>query len=344
MMAQRVKMSVMALKMTILLLMCGVLMSFGSMLLVRQIRLAFFDNSEPGQTLPTQLSVRYSKRQPANLQGAFTADSVDDYAMQRDGKDTFSLLVAHYKDHDNQQHRAVLFPKSTQETGLLPSSTELRQTIWQAAAKAISQNTPKDALILSWWDDGQRIHFLSGRDAWLNKPGKETFISPVWKNLQDNLFLATDAERQQLSKMARWLTMDSDKALAEMRTFFGASRSIYLLVNNDLLMRLGEMIDYGGTPLSFNSKVVPAHDNLHGDISQIKQWAYEEGDGNYLVQKEGLNYHLWGTPKLSGTEKNSLIVRLLPFVDSLKKLPDGVQLVYQSNWGGYLSIYKIELK
>jgi hydroxylamine oxidation protein HaoB len=108
-------------------------------------------------------------------------------------------------------------------------------------------------------------------------------------------------------------------------------------------MRLGEMIDYGGTPLSLNSKTVPAHDNLHGDIAQIKQWAYEEGDGNYLVQKEGLTYHLWGIPKLSGAEKNSLIVRLLPFVDSLKKLPDGVQLVYQSNWGGYLSIYKIDL-
>uniref|UniRef100_UPI000B363714 hypothetical protein n=1 Tax=Crenothrix polyspora TaxID=360316 RepID=UPI000B363714 len=267
MMADRIKMSVVTLKMTLLLLICGVLMSFGSMLLVRQIRLAFFDNSEPEQTLQTQLSVKYSKRQPANLQGAFTADSVDDYAIQRDGKDTFSLLLAHYKDSDNQQHRTVLFPKSAQETGLLPSSTELRQAIWQAAAKAISQNTPKDALILSWWDDGQRIHFLSGQDAWLNKPSKETFISPVWKSLQDNLLLATDAERQQLSKMARWLTMDSDKALAEIRTFFGASRPIYLLVNNDLLMRLGEMIDYGGAPLSFNSKVVPAHDNLHGDIS-----------------------------------------------------------------------------
>jgi len=81
----------------------------------------------------------------------------------------------------------------------------------------------------------------------------------------------------------------------------------------------------------------------HGDIALIKQWANEEGDGNYLVQKEGLNYHLWGTPKLSGSEKKSLIVRLLPFVDSLKKLPEGVQLVYQSNWGGYLSIYKIDL-
>jgi hydroxylamine oxidation protein HaoB len=101
------------------------------------------------------------------------------------------------------------------------------------------------------------------------------------------------------------------------------------------------MTDYGGTPLPLISRTVPAHDNLHSDIAQIKEWASEQGEGNYLVQKEGLNYHLWLTPRSSGMEKRSLLVRLLPFVDSLKKLPDGVHLVYQSNWGGFLSVYKI---
>jgi hydroxylamine oxidation protein HaoB len=61
------------------------------------------------------------------------------------------------------------------------------------------------------------------------------------------------------------------------------------------------------------------------------------------VQKEGLHYHVWATPKGSVTEKNTLLVRPLPFVDSLKKLPEHVNLVYQGHWGGYLSIYKIDL-
>lgn len=325
------------LKKSVLLLSSGVLLLAGSTLLIQQIHTAFFDDTQ------TQLHVKFSQGLASDIQGHFPVDAVDEYTVQHNDKDAFSLLLAHYKDRDNQQHRAVLFPKSKQQTNLMPSSTELRQTIWQATAQAINQNTAEDALILSWWDDGQKIHFLSGRNAWLTKPAKETFISPLWKNLQDNMLLASDAEHEQLAKMAHWLTMDSDKALTEIRSFFGKSRPIYILVTNDLLMRLGEIIDYGGTPLSFNSKAVPAHDNLHGDIAQIKQWAYEEGDGNYLVQKEGLNYHTWVAPKFSQTEKNSLLVRLLPFVDSLKKLPDGVQLVYQSNWGGYLSIYKIDM-
>ncbi|MEY3106659.1 MAG: hydroxylamine oxidation protein HaoB, partial [Pseudomonadota bacterium] len=280
-----------AFKKSVLSISCGLLLLSGSTLLVQQIRVAFFNDKESQQTNQTQLRVSYSQGQPSDIQGYFSVDSVDDFAMQRDDKDSFSLLLAHYKDSDNQQHRSILFPKSKQDTGLLPSSTELRQTIWQATAETISLNTTTDTLILSWWDDGQRIHFLTGRNVWISKPAKETFITPVWQNLQDNLLLASDAEREKLSKMARWLTMDSDKALAEIRTFFGPSRPVYLLVNNDLLMRLGEMIDYGGTPLSFNSKTVPAHDNLHGDIALIKQWANEDGDGNYLVQKEGLNYH-----------------------------------------------------
>ncbi len=329
-------------KKALLSLLCGALLFTGSAMLFQQIRVAVVDGVEDSQTNPPPLKFTLLQGQASDLQGAFSVDSVDDYTIERDGRDAFSLLLAHYKDRQGREHRAVLFPKNKQTESVLPSATGLRQSIWQEAANAISRNTPQDALILSWWDDGQRVHFLSGRDAWISKPAAQTFVSPVWKHLQDNLLGASESERERLSTMARWLTMDSDKALAEMRQMFGASRPIYLLVTNDLLMRLGEMVDYGGAPLGFASKTFQAHDNLHGDIAQIKQWAVEEGDSNYLVQKEGLNYHVWATTKGSTAEKNTLIVRLLPFVDSLKKLPENVKLVYQSNWGAYLSIYRVD--
>ena len=326
-------------KSLLLVFSCALLLA-GSAQLIQQFRYAIASASEKKLT---ELSVRKNQAQKFDLQGAFPIDSLETYAIQRNDKDAFSLLLAQYQDSKGLKHSAVLFPKSQQETTTLPSPTGLRQAIWLEAAKAIRQNTSEDSLLLSWWDDGQRIHFLSGRNAWLSKPSAQTFISPLWKHLQDNLLLASESEREPLSKMARWLTMDSEKALAEIHQFFGHSHPIYLLVTNDLLMRLAEMADYGGTPLSFNSTTVPIRDNLHGDIAQIKRWAYEEGDGNYLVQKEGLYYHVWSTPKRLGPEKNSLLVRLLPFVDSLKKLPEGVNLVYQSNWGGYLSIYRIDI-
>lgn len=89
--------------------------------------------------------------------------------------------------------------------------------------------------------------------------------------------------------------MDSGKALAEIRQKFGTSRPIYLLATNDLLMRVGEFADYGGAPIRLISRTFMAHDNLHGDIAQIKQWATEEGNSNYLVQKKALTI-MFGLP------------------------------------------------
>lgn len=327
----------------LLLIGATALLLTGSAVLYQQLRLLWLATPQT-QTEVTNIQILLLQGQSSDLKGAFPVDSVDNYTVQREGKDAFSLLLAHYKDRQKQQHRAVLFPKGKQTTAVLANSTELRQTLWQEAGQAIKQNTPENALFLSWWDEGQRVHFLSGREAWISKPAEQTFTSNLWKNFQDSLLLASTGEASRLTTMARWLTMDSDQAIAEIRKSLDTTRPVYLLVTNDLLMRLSELADYGGSPLAFNNKVFEVHDNLHDDIRQIKQWSYDIGEGNYLIQKEGSsNYRVWATANASN-EKNTLLVRLLPFVDSLKKLPEKVQLVYQSHWGAYLSIYKLNLE
>lgn len=291
-----------------------------------------------GATSGDQLNVRHAPEPQADVQGRFPAQSVERYAFSQDGKDLFSLLVARYQDSAGLPQGAVLFPKDAQEVASSP--TGLRHAVWQSAVDVIARKAPQDALFLSWWDDGQRIHYLSGKEAWLRKPSDKTFANPVWKGLKDGLPAASDEERTRLAQMARWLTMDSEKALAEIAAHFGPSQPVYLLVNNDLLLHLAELTAYGGAPLSLDSKNIPAGNDLHGDIALVKRWANETGDGNYLAQKEDSYYRVWSTP--DAKTKNALLVRLLPFVDSLKKLPEGVSLVYQSHWGGFLSVYKIE--
>jgi hydroxylamine oxidation protein HaoB len=310
------------------------LLAMGSAILYRQLA-----SPADGGSGGDQLSVHHAPEAPADVQGRFPAQSIDRYTFSQDGKDLFSLLLARYQDDEGRQQGAVLFPKDAQ--AIASSPTGLRHDIWQSAADVIALKAPQDALFLSWWDDGQRIHYLSGKEAWLREPSDQTFAhNPVWKALQDRLPPASDEGRTRLAQMARWLTMDSDKALAEIGAHFGASRPVYLLVNNDLLLYLAEFTAYGGTPLSLNSKNIPSGNDLHGDIRQVKRWAYETGGGNYLAQKEGSYYRVWSTPDAQA--KNTLLVRLLPFVDSLKQLPGGVSLVYQSHWGGFLSVYEID--
>jgi hydroxylamine oxidation protein HaoB len=335
------KLVVWKLKTSLLMLLSGALLVSGSALLLKQIRIPFLSHDQTALTESSLITVALLQGQASDLQGAFKVDSVDSVAIQRNGKQAFSLLLAHYKDGRDKERRVLMFPKSEQESALLENPTDIRRTIWEEAGAAVKKNAAENGVILSWWDDGQRIHFLSGRDTWISAPSDETFKTPVWQQLQNQFLLADSREKSRLHQMARWLTMDSETALQEIRQTFGATHPVYLAVSNDLLARLGEISDYGGAALAFNTQTFQAHDNLHGDIAAIREWAGENGNGNYLVQKEGGGYRVWSTPKENEVVKRTLLVRLLPFVDSLKKLPDGVQLVYQSHWGGYLSIYKL---
>jgi len=330
------------LKNSILVLLSGALLITGSALLTRQFSFVFSGSRNLPETESSSVKVALLQGQAFDLQGAFKVDSVDSIAFQRNGKDAFSLLLAHYKDKLNQERNALLFPKNKETSAILASPTDIRQTIWEEAGSAINKHAAKNGIILSWWDDGQRIHFLSGREPWASKPSGETFRTSVWQQLQGKFLLASDNEKIRLNQMARWLTMDSKQALIEIRQTFATAQPVYLVVTNDLLARTGEIADYGGMPLTFNTATFQAHDNLHGDIASIREWAGEKGNGNYMVQKEGAGYRVWSTSKDNEAMKQTLLVRLLPFVDSLKKLPDGVHLLYQSHWGGYLSIYKID--
>lgn len=285
-----------------------------------------------------QLAVRHAPAAPTDAAGFFPVRSVERYTFSQDGKDLFDLLLARYQDNAGAPQTAVLFAKDAE--GIASSPTGLRHDIWRSVADVIARKAPEDALFLSWWDDGQRIRYLSGKAAWLQKPAAHSFANPVWKALQSELPMASDQEAAQTVQMARWLTMDSKTALTEIATHFGSSRPVFLLVNNDMLLHLAELQAYGGEPLLLQSKNIPAGNDLHGDIAQVKRWAGETGDGNYLAQKEGGYYRVWSTA--DAKTKNTLLVRLLPFVDSLKQLPDGVSLVYQSHWGGFLSVYQID--
>lgn len=322
-----------------LLLTSIALLAGGSAILYRQLA-APAASGAAGSPSGAELDVRRTQESQTDAPGRFTAQAVERYVFSQEGRELFSLLVARYQDPVGAPQAAVLFPKDAQ--AIASSPTGLRHDIWKEAADVIVRKAPEDALFLSWWDSGQRIHYLSGRETWLHKPSLKTFSNPVWKAVQESLPPASREEAGRLEQMARWLTMDSEQALAEMAAHFGDARPVYLLVDSDLLLHLGEMAAYGGASLLLNSKNIPAGNDLHADIAQVKRWANETGDGNYLAQKEGAYYRVWSTA--DEKTKNTLLMRLLPFVDSLKKLPDGVSLVYQSHWGGFLSIYQIDGK
>lgn len=262
------------------------------------------------------------------LDSAFPADKVIRYAVRHAGG-ALQLEAAEYRDSAGNNRRA-----------LLPAAAGGRSpfSAWQEAAKAIRAHTAENALFLAWWDNGQRIHFFTGREVWTAPPIAKAFSEArqrdFWREAAGEF--ATDP--RPLTDLARWLTMDADAALREMDQRLPRDRDVQFLVTTDDLARLGEMEALSGVSLPLETRAFPGGSDFHGLIAQVKRWANERGEGNYLVQSlPGGDVRAWRVNDAQGNRL--LLTRLLPFTASLAQPLAGMEPVYRSE-GAYLTIYR----
>jgi len=263
------------------------------------------------------------------LESFFKADKLLRYAVRHGGGE-LTLEAAEYRDSGGKVRR-VLLPRP-EALGKGPDAA------WTAAAKAIREHTAENALFLAWWDNGQRIHFLAGREAWAASPVAGAFPDAgpraFWRDAAGDFA----ADPQPLAELAHWLAMDAEAALREMGQRLPQARDIYFLVTTDDLARLNEMEALAGVPLPLETRVFPGGGNFHGLIAQVKRWAQDQGEGNYLVQPlPGGDVRAWRVDDAQGN--GLLLTRLLPFTASLTQPLAELGPVYQSE-NAYLTIYR----
>ncbi len=268
------------------------------------------------------------------IQGAFPVETLARYRVGRESGQ-FELNVAQYRDSQGEAASAIVFPSG----GNAQSEAGLRHELWQAAAEAMLTHTDKDALFISWWDDGQRIRFFTGRKPWLDQPAASAFADAAQQEFWRQVGGGFSGDETRLRQFARWLSMDADAALAEMDQSLPKGRAVYWLVCLDDLARLSEIEALSGVRLPFEARSFPPADNIHSQIAEVRRWAGEKGVGSYLVQQlPGGGARVWRITREEGVK--TLLARLLPFTTSLAKPLEHQALVYQSAWGGYLSVYQ----
>ncbi|AAU92746.1 hydroxylamine oxidation protein HaoB [Methylococcus capsulatus] len=299
----------------------------GLVLLLSGGALLLYDRFRPAVTLE-EVPATEAERTALEPGGAFPITALTRYALRR-GNASVTLTVADYRDARNQSHRVTLFP-----------ADRLRHDTWKAVGEAIIRHTDGNALFLAWWDDAQRIHFLSGRETWLDRPAAAAFPDDeersVWGKVAGGFAAVPDASR----RLARWLTMEADAALEAMKAELPAERPVYLLVCLDDLARLGEIEALAGVRLPFEAARFPGGD-LHGQIAAVQQWARQDVDqASYLVQQTpGAGVQAWRITTPQG--RDTLLARLLPFTTSLARPLPQAQTVYQSGWGSHITIYAL---
>jgi hydroxylamine oxidation protein HaoB len=265
------------------------------------------------------------------------ADRLIRYRVSQGERAELLLDVAEYHNSRQQPARAIVYRAPN---GVERSDGKLRHDLWQEAIAAIKDHVPADALFLGWWDNGQRIAYGSGREVWSAAPVRALYRDASQRSLWNEVAGGYVEDEANLRQLARWLAMDADQALGEMAARF-QRRPVYVLVCLDDMARLGEIEAMAGAALPFEMRLFPAADNLHGQVATVKRWAAEGGTGNYLVQQLSTGeVRAWRISTEQGAR--TLLARLLPFTSSLAKPLDRVTLVYQSAWGGYLSIYRAD--
>jgi len=271
-----------------------------------------------------------------DIKGQFPAEKLTRYRIGREGA-AVELNIAQYRDGQGQPASAIVFPAG--DKTLANGESGLRHDLWQSAAEAIGQHTSQDALLIAWWDNGQRIRFMTGRKPWADQPVASAFPDKEQRQFWQQAGGGFSADETRLKQLARWLGMDADAALAEMAQALPKDQPVYWLVCLDDLARLGEIGALSGVKLPFEARIFPQAENIHGQIAEVKRWAEENGVGSYLVQQlPGGGARVWRVSTEAGTK--TLLARLLPFTTSLAQPLPNLALVYQSAWGGYLSVYQ----
>lgn len=312
---------------------------FGGIAILAGIMLMLFgllDFSDHGLKYEKLAELKSGELGFPEIKGQYPVEKLTRYRIGKEAA-SVEVNVAHYQQSPALPASAIVFPlaDSAQPKG----ETGLRHDLWQAAAEAIQGHTDKNAVFLSWWDDGQRVQFLTGRKPWLNQPVARAFPDKDQKTFWQQAGGGFDQDETKLRQLARWLSMDADAALAEMAQAIPKDQPVYWLLCLDDLARLSEIEALSGVKLPFEARIFPQADNIHGQIAEVKRWADEKGVGSYLVQQlPSGGARVWRITTEEGVK--TLLARLLPFTTSLAKPLEPLSLVYQSGWGGYLSVYE----
>ncbi|GAB6048272.1 hypothetical protein JCM19379_21010 [Methyloparacoccus murrellii] len=269
----------------------------------------------------------------------FPVERLSNYRIETGRGVDIRLGIVDYRDDAGQARSVIVYPANP-GTGLA-AEPGTRMSLWGSTAQAIREHTQEDALFLSWWDNAQRIHFLTGRETWPRQAARSGFADSPLRDFWIKAAGGAARDEQPAIQLAKWLTMDAEQALADIRRALPSNRPLYWLVCVDDLARLGEIEALSGVKIPLEMRYFPPAPNIHAQIAAVRRWASEAGDlGNYLVQQiPGGGVKAWRITTEAGSR--TLLARLLPFTQALENpLPD-THLVHQSTWGAYLVIHEI---
>lgn len=249
------------------------------------------------------------ERQPLNpppqVGTAFRIERLERLRWRHREGTTLSFEVARFRDRRGEERRA-LWPENPKA--------------WEALAGALAR-LEEGAILLAWWHHSGRLLLFAGLESACPFPPEEAFPEEsreIWREVAGRF-----AEGDCLRRLARWLLLPEEEALAEIGSAFG-DRPVYLLVSAEELLHLEEIARLAGRPLPLEVRRLPLGEDFHGRIAAAARWGMEGGRRYLPLRVPGGIALFRYLPEGKGTP---FLFRLLPF---LPPEPPPLEPVFES--------------
>ncbi len=301
-----------------------------------------FSNENNKQFSYSVSAVETSKYQDINSH--FPIESLEKFLINSPEDQELEMFVAEYLA-DDEKRRAIIYPvpiQNEEETNVRDKKRhhQYRQEKWQFLSAAVKKHTKDSDRFITYWDNAQRLHLFTGRMAIPEQPIEKAFSNSEEKSFWQEIGNGF-SQQEQLIVFAQCLVgkaRDAKSCLSQLYTDAGDN---YILMSADDMARIQEISLLTGQGLPLETRLFSTDSDLHGQIRQVREWAREgEGTGSYMLQPIDENFvRAWRI--IDPTFEDSLLARLLPFTTAAEKDFADLKLVFQSDWGGYLSLYQI---
>jgi len=216
---------------------------------------------------------------------------------------------------------------------------------WYEAMVWISENTPEDSVLVSWWDYGYWEQALAKRRTVVDGGNSGPLVYDT--KYTEGLEYRGSTEHRDVD-MARMFTSSEDEALKYLRPYVDYETvPTYVIVSFEEFGKSGAInhISQGGDLFIFPEQFQKTNDP-EADSKNIMDFLTGNGIEAYSIINYGSYWQMWFTGFHPDTGpdpemKNKLLAKLLPFQNTgFGQGLEHFELVYSDEWN-YVFIYKV---
>ncbi|WP_242524124.1 hydroxylamine oxidation protein HaoB [Methylacidiphilum caldifontis] len=303
----------------------GLVLLIGGILLVVQSLFVAKRNSSPPFTVETKEGKYFS------VPTFFPILKYFHYTFSKNG----DFWIAHYLDEKKKESLARIYPPKPIGT----ETDDILCRLWEDLARVVSNHAPPNSLFIGWWDISQRLKLFTGQEVWIEN--YDSTVIPQKVNFLFEEIFGAPLETGKLAILAKAYNSTASEGLEMLKQALPKNRALFVCVSAEDISNLA--LAFGKTPyeMGFEMRIFPlSGSDIHGSIPTVMKWVNEKQSASFFLQQLPTQAILaWRADKRA---QETLLGRLLPLTSSLKNPLAGVKLLYQSTWGGYIQIYKIE--